>query len=426
MSAKKLSLLEAIFININIMLGTGTFVNTAVLAQQVGALGGFLYLGAGLLVLPLALCFSVLANIIPGGSFYSFGKTLGTYWGFMSTWLYFFGNLAGSSLSIHVFATFLQKVIPFLAGVPIFALDYGLLAFFISLNLLDVKTGSKIQWLFLVAKITPILFVVLLGLNYIDLIHIQAPHIIFDGVPVVLPLMLFCFLGFESTCALSRVIDKPEKNIPRVIIISFCIVLSLIFLYQTIFYLSMGAALREVSGYSEIFPLFLSRVMPKFASALESVVSTTIGIAALGGAYGTLYFNPWNLYTLAEENVIPGSRILQKTNTYGIPYWCVIAEGLVCLAYMIKFQGSQIPMQYTTTLCCVITYMVSMLGLIKIKPSLTSYVGFGICLALLYISVQGFLNTDLLPLYIVAGLAGAGTLMYAAKNRPFCKVMGYK
>ena len=103
MSNKKLSLLEAIFININIMLGTGTFVNTAVLAQKVGVLGGFLYLGAGLLVLPLALCFSVLASIVPGSSFYAFGGQLGSYWGFISTWLYFFGNLAGSSLSIHVF-----------------------------------------------------------------------------------------------------------------------------------------------------------------------------------------------------------------------------------------------------------------------------------------------------------------------------------
>lgn len=412
MSNKKLSLIEAVFININIMLGTGTFVNTAVVAHHVGALGAFLYLGAGCLMLPLAFCFAALARALPGSSFYAFGNVLGGYWGFISTWVYFFGKLASSSLSIHVFANFLQKTVPALTCIPILQLDYMLIAFFISLNLLDIKTGSRIQYLFLTAKLLPVLFVITLGLHYVDLINLQPAHLLFEGIPITLPLMLFCFLGFEATCSLSRVIDQPEVNVPRVVITSFCTVLTLIFLYQMIFYLSMGSALGQAASYVEIFPLLLSKVWAAGAAAAGPVFSTTIGIAALGGAYGILYSNPWNLYVLAEHDALPYSDKLRSVNRYAIPYVCVLAEGVLCCAYIMWLKGSQIPMQYTATLCCIITYTISIFGLIKLQRSLLSFAGLATCLIMLFLSLQGFVYTSLVPFIVITGIAALGSITY--------------
>ena len=227
----------------------------------------------------------------------------------------------------------------------------------------------KIQYLFLSTKILPILFVIFSGLHYADIINIQAPHLLWEGIPVALPLILFCFLGFEANCSLSRVIDQPEKNIPKAIIISFCIVLSFIFLYQTIFYMSMGSILGTAKSYLEIFPLLLGKVIPNQAEFLAPLISTTIGIAALGGAYGILYTNPWNLYTLAEQNAIPKATFFKQLNKYSIPYVCVIAEGILCCSYILWLKGSQIPLQYTATLSGIVTYTISVLGLMKIEPS---------------------------------------------------------
>ncbi len=409
---KKLSLIEAIFINTNIMLGTGTFVNTAMLAQTVGALGGFLYLGAGFLMLPLSFCFARLANICPGGTFYAFGSSLGRYWGFISTWSYFFGKLASASLSIHVFITFLQRTIPALQIFPVIGLDCALISLFISLNLLDVKTGGKIQYLFLSTKILPILFVIFSGLHYTNIINIQAPHLLWDGIPVALPLMLFCFLGFESSCSLSRVVEQPEKNIPRAIMISFCLVLSFIFLYQTIFYLSMGSALAGAKSYVDIFPLLLSKVLPNSAELLAPLFSTTIGIAALGGAYGILYSNPWNLYTLAEQKAIPKAAWFTQLNRHSIPYICVITEGILCCAYILWLKGAQVPLQYTATLSCIVTYTISVLGLMKIQPSILSFLGLITCMTALFFSIRGFLYTSTLPLLVLGLILLFGTINY--------------
>ena len=409
---KKLSLKEAILINMNIMLGTGTFVNTAMLAHHVGFLGSFLYMGAGLLMLPLSFCFARLAQIVPNGNFYTFGSVLGNYWGFISTWSYFVGKLASASLSIHVFITFLQKTVPALqVGSPLF-LDCLLISFFTALNLLDVKTGSKIQYFFLSAKTLPIIFIVLTGLHYVDFINLQAPHLIWEGIPIAFPLILFCFLGLEATCSLSRVIEDPAKNIGRSILISFGIVLCFIIAYQTIFYLSVGSSLGEVKNYVEVFPLFFMKTMPSLLPLLSPLLSAMIGVAALGGAYGILYSNSWNLYTLAEQNSIPFASSFKQLNKYTIPYLCVIAEGFFCCCYILWFKGAQIPLQYAATLSCIVTYTISVLGLLKLTSSFIGYLGLLTCSITLFFSVQGFLQTSIMPLVVLGTILTLGTLTY--------------
>ena len=155
-STSKLSLFEAIFININIMLGTGVFVNTVVLSQKVGALGGLLYLIAGAIMLPLILCIAQLAKHYPGGNFYTYGSTIHPYLGFISTWSYFVGKLATARLGIHVFTLFMQSIFPLINGYNVLLLDSLTIGLFVFLNLLHIRTGSKIQLLFLFTKLTPI------------------------------------------------------------------------------------------------------------------------------------------------------------------------------------------------------------------------------------------------------------------------------
>src|SRR3989338_2170722 len=186
--SKKLSLLSAIFININIMLGTGVFINTVLLAQKVGAFSGLLYVVGGGIMLPLILSISRLMRTHPEGNFYTFGAALHPLWGFISSWIYFVGKLASASLGIHVFNMFLQKVIPFFSSFNILFMDSIIITLFVGLNLLQIQTGSRIQLLFLFTKMTPLLFAIIYGLHYAQYITIQAPHIIWSDFSVALPL----------------------------------------------------------------------------------------------------------------------------------------------------------------------------------------------------------------------------------------------
>ena len=144
----KLSLFAAVFVNINIMLGTGVFINTVVLPQKVGGLAPLMYGISGLLMLPLVLSLARLMNEYTEGTFYNFGATLSPYWGFISTWSYFVGKMATPTLGIHIFNTLLQKTIPLFQNYSIFLLDIGIISLFVVLNLCSGKVGKRIKYFF--------------------------------------------------------------------------------------------------------------------------------------------------------------------------------------------------------------------------------------------------------------------------------------
>ena len=143
---KALSLWSAIVINTNIIIGSGIFINTTELAKRAGLLGGLCYVIMGLLLLPLILSFVKLLEWYPTGGFYSFcSSSIHPLVGFINSWNYFFLKLSSATLSIHIFTVLLQKTFPLFAPCSSLMLDCIILAILLSLNMLNVRTGSKIH-----------------------------------------------------------------------------------------------------------------------------------------------------------------------------------------------------------------------------------------------------------------------------------------
>ena len=133
-SSKKLSLLSAIFINLNVMIGTGIFINTYDLSTCTGAAGFLLYPMVGLCMLPLIAITGKLLGYFPTGGLYAFGNSYHPFLGFLSCWSYFFGKLASCALMLSVGATMLQNIIPGAACLSITTICLLLLTFFTFLN----------------------------------------------------------------------------------------------------------------------------------------------------------------------------------------------------------------------------------------------------------------------------------------------------
>ena len=81
-----LSLWSAIIININIIIGTGIFINTTELAQRTGLVGGLCYAIVGLLLFPLILSFVKLLELYPTGGFYTYSSSIHPFASFFNTW----------------------------------------------------------------------------------------------------------------------------------------------------------------------------------------------------------------------------------------------------------------------------------------------------------------------------------------------------
>ena len=238
----KLSLATAILININIMMGAGIFINTVELSKRTGLLSGFMYPLIGLIILPLIVAIAQLIKLYPSGGFYTFGQQeISPLVGYISTWSYFIAKLASASLMIHVSVSLITQIFPaLLSFFSLLTYDLLILSIFIGLNLLNMKTGSRIQFGFLGLKLIPVLFVIGIGIILFSPAQIFSLPVIWEGIPGSLPFVLYAAMGFEAICAISNKIQDAERNGPKAIMISFSVMMILVFLFQFLFYATLG------------------------------------------------------------------------------------------------------------------------------------------------------------------------------------------
>lgn len=423
-SDQQLSLPIAILININIMLGTGVFVNMTELAKRAGALGAFGYIIIGTLMLPLVISITHLLELHPAGGFYIFGqKEISPFAGFISAWAYFTGKLASATLAIHTAVLLIQTVIPALNIVNSLYIDGIILTLFIGLNMLHVRTGGSIQTLFVVFKIIPIAFILLVGVFFMQGAHFTLPHMLWQGIPSILPLVLYATVGFEAACSLSSKIKDAHKNAPRAILISYALVILIATLFQLIFYGIHGDLFNSFADYRQAFPAFIQMLLPHSQRLQEigtGVLHLGIAMSALGGGYGIIFSNCWNLHTLAQHHHIFKSAFMTQLNKHHIPWLCVLIEGLIGVTYLCITRGNQLPLQQMGALGSIIAYTISALSLLyacKNKhttrtPQWLPLLGLINCLMLTASCVYGLMYSGMISLLIFSLLLMFGIYMF--------------
>lgn len=425
----KLSLPAAVLISLNIMMGGGIFINTVELAKRAGALSGFMYPLMGLLIAPLMLTIAALIRLHPAGGFYVFGeREINPFVGYVATWSYFVAKLASASLMIHVAISLISQIFPaVLSADSLLFYDLLILTFFIFLNTLNMKTGSRIQFGFLGFKLIPVLFVIATGIFYFAPTYAHTIPNLWEGIPSSLPLVLYATMGFEAICALSSQIQNPQRNGPRSIAISFATMMLLVFLFQFLFYATLGATLAQQNSFLDAFPALLLHIMPSMphlGHILQIFFNLAIAISALGGCYGILYSNNWNLHILAQHKKIVGASWLSYLNTHGIPTVCLFIEWAICVGFLYWCAGQQVVLQQLAALGTAVTYCICVIALLRAfnKNYVTGwqkyvpYIALGSCAVLIGTVVRNFCYGGIVPLFSFMLLIMAGLLLYRNKN----------
>ncbi len=331
------------------MLGSGIFINSTILANKAGVLGALCYSVVGVLMLPLIISMSKLVNIHPSGGLYTFSQQeIAPLAGFVSAWSYIIGKLAASVIITQIAVLLMQQVITSLAAIPSLLLNAIIITIFLALNLLDTKSNSTIQTIFFWLKTTPILFGIIAGLYLLNPSYISFQAADIAGIPIALPLVLFALSGFEAACSLSSHIENAPVNAPRAILYSYGAVICITTLFQVSIYAGLGSLLGELPDYRYLFPTLLSMIIPdniELQNILVATLHLAVAFSALGGSYGIIFSNNWNVYALAKNNHLAGSSLLIQLNRYQIPYWCVLLEGAIYFLFLCISCGSQLPLQ---------------------------------------------------------------------------------
>lgn len=418
-----LSLVSAILINVNIMLGSGIFINNVNLAKSAGALSTLSYPLVGLCLIPLIAIFSLLLNYYPGATFYEFGEKVHPVLGFVSSWGYFIGKLASSALSIHVSVATTQLLVPALAAINSLLIDVAILGIFILLNLFNVKTERPIQYLFVSLKSIPVFIVIGAGIALFNPLNFVAIEQSVTSLFSTIPFVIFGFAGFEASCSLSKNIKNPARNGPRAIIISFAIVLIAVTLFQLGLFAALGGEYANFTTFQEPIRMIIARY---FSSSLflqnTLITAAFVGIAssALGASYSILYSNVWNLNTLAGHNVIPGAARLRRCNRFAAPSACILIAGIITLCYLVGSRGNNVPLQQISACATTLAYSISVLSFLYLSfGSLRRHRIVGVlaacsCSIFLFTTVMNAYKFGILP-YIILGTGIAIGLLLRAR-----------
>lgn len=405
------------------MMGAGIIVNSVFLTKTTQLFGAFTYLMVGFFMLPLINSIAQLIKLFPSGGFYAYIRPISPFLAFVTCWSYFFGKLASASLIIFVSATFIKQLFPVaLASVTTLSLTLIILTIFVYLNLFNLKTGGRLQQLFFLAKSLPILLVVVFGILTFQSASIELTEFDFLKLAGTLPFVLYSCSGFEAACAMSRNIQDPEKNAPKAIFYSFFFIIMIYALFQFFVAFLLLPNITNVHDYKDAFPHMVSLMPISLAlkTKLASFINFIIGFSTLGGAYGIIFSNSWNLYTLAENRHTFYPNLILYKNRHHIPVFAVIIQGIICALFIMISKGTAIVLQQTASLGTIIAYMMSSIVLIRYQQGfwLLSYLSLVTCCGLIFSWIVSTINYGIISLLLFVFMTVFGLIMYkTTKNQ---------
>lgn len=328
---KKISLLIAILININIVVGGGFFLSARNMFTSFGALAPLSWVICGLLLLPLVYVLARLSNAYPtaGGLYVYSQKTLGNWFGFISGWGYYIGTVAGNAVILHGFSMQLQKLGLF--NQMHVGLDIACATLFTLLTLFNVTVLEKMHIGFTILKTIP--FAVVLGgvFTLFNWSNVIAAPIQPTGLVTSMPIVLFAYVGIEACTAITHAIKDGHKNSARAMLISLGIIIALYSLIQFSLLGILGT--HTTNPFTEIIPKLTSN--PFVITWGNTIVNLAILSSFLGGFYGMFYANNWNLFAIATEKRVVGHSLLTKLNKHHAPWVAVLVQGALVIAFLL-------------------------------------------------------------------------------------------
>jgi APA family basic amino acid/polyamine antiporter len=233
---------------VNVTIGGGIFRLPAGLYHDLGASSPVAYLVCAVLMALIVSCFAEAGSRVPltGGLYAYIEVAFGPFVGFIAGFLLW----AGMTAAVSAVSAFLGDAIgalcltlgPSLPRAVVIASVLGLLG---AMNVFGVGNAARFNTLMTVAKLAPLVVVILVGLPFlrVDRVAIQAPRLAPLARGSVF--LIFAFLGVESALVPSGEVRDPESTVPRAIAIALGVVVVVYVFVQLVAQSAVGAALGD-------------------------------------------------------------------------------------------------------------------------------------------------------------------------------------
>src|SRR6266851_4619951 len=318
-----LGLWSATAIVIGDTIGTGIFLVSSDMARAVGSarLVFAAWIIGGIIVLFGAFCYAELGAAFPkaGGPYVYLSRGLGPVWEFLFGWM---SSFLERPVAMATLAAGFMRFMGFLFPVvttPLFTAHFGRYEFSFTaaqplaalvviavtaFNCLSVKMGGAIQVLLTSLKIGTILLIVVAGLIFRK--HnasavVRGATLGAGTIGTLLTALdpaMWAYNGFNDLGDVGEEIQRPERNIPRAIIIALFTVCGLYLLANVIYFRILPFASLAQSQH------VASDVVQSFGGSRGAVLLTiAMAISALGALHVVVLTGARIPYAMARDGV---------------------------------------------------------------------------------------------------------------------------
>lgn len=291
------------------IIGSGIFINSAIVAQRVGTTGltlGVWVLG-GVLALIGAFCFGELGQRRPnaGGQYVYIREALGSLPAFLYAWALLLVIATGAIAAVAV--TFTTYAAPLLGLGPDAARPLAaaaILALTI-VNYVGVKPAAITTNIFTVLKLAALAFLIIVGLLLTggSAPATAAPIVIenfnpLTAVAMALVPVLFAYGGWQQTNFIAEEIIEPRKNLPRALVAGVIIVVLVYTLANVTYIYALG-----VDGLAASTAPASDVLRNRLGSIGGTIISLGIAASAFGFLNLVIMVSPRVYQTMAADGL---------------------------------------------------------------------------------------------------------------------------
>ncbi len=203
---------------------------------------------------------------------------------------------------------------------------------FVAVNIQGVKAAGRVNDVLTLAKLAPLLLIILLGVGSVvlhpRLLGNYSPFAPFglDGFGNAMVLVFWAYAGFELGSLPSSEVVDPKRNVPRALITGMAIV---VFFYVMTNVAVFGVVSSSALAKSQV-PLVLAS-----AALLGTAGAVVTGLGALASVSGTdeteVLGTARLIYAMSADGLLP--RALGRVHSrFKTPYVAILLEGGIALA----------------------------------------------------------------------------------------------
>lgn len=286
---------------INGVIGSGIFGLPAVLAATTGALSPLAVLAATAGIGLIVLCFAEVGSRFTahGGVYLYSREAFGPLVGFEVGWLLMWTRVLSFAANLNLFVLYLAELWPEVsAGAPRALVMAALAGTVATVNVVGVRGAARTIDFFTIAKLVPLVLLIVLGLPEVDGVTITGQPLAEPDWTEAILIMMFAFGGFESSLLPAGEMRDPKRDIGFALLAGIGVVALVYVLVQLV----VVGVVADAAEAKAPLATALGILLGPPGLVLASVAAL---VSVYGWATGATLAQPRVIHAMAERAELP-------------------------------------------------------------------------------------------------------------------------